>query len=423
MPKFSFYENSQKVLDQAFKQLNISEDVVNVLTAPERVIEFSIPVRMDNGKIQVFTAYRSQYNSARGPTKGGIRYHPSVTLDEVKALSFLMTFKCAVANLPLGGGKGGVIVDSKKLSKGEKERLSRGYVRGIFDFVGPTKDIPAPDMYTDSQTMAWMSDEYNTIARGQHPGFITGKPLSIGGSEGRDDSTAKGAYYIIMDMLREFKLDATKQKVAIQGFGNAGINLAKMLMKEGMLIVALSDSKGGVCDMKGIDVEHAIKTKQEKGRIAEVHVEPDKKYGKSCKHITNEQLLELEVDFLVPAALENQINESNAKKIKAKYIVELANGPVTYDADQILEKKGIQLIPDVLANAGGVTVSYFEWVQNRYGQYWTREEVYSKLKEIMNKEFKNLLKVAKKHKVSFRTAIYMIAIERVAEAVRAKITG
>ncbi|MFH1916731.1 MAG: Glu/Leu/Phe/Val dehydrogenase [Nanoarchaeota archaeon] len=407
---FSFYDNSRNVLNQALKHSTVSAQARAILDKPARVLEFSIPVKMDDGTFHVYTGYRSQFNDSRGPTKGGIRYHPAVTLDEVKALSFLMAFKCAIANLPFGGGKGGIIVDPKKLSKGELERLSRGYIRGAFDILGPDKDIPAPDVYTDSQVMAWMLDEYNTISRGNYPGFITGKPISLGGSLGRNDSTAKGAFYIIMDAVRRglIKKNAT---VAVQGYGNAGEHIASMLQKAGMKIIGLSDSKGALYNKEGIDLQKVSKIKKETGKLAHA------KFGKA---ITNEELLEIECDILIPSALENQINAKNAAKTKAKMIVELANGPISVEGDEILAKKAIPVIPDILANAGGVIVSYFEWVQNNQGYYWTEEEVYQKLEKIMVTEFANLLDVAQKKKTTYRTAAYVIAVERIGNAIDAK---
>jgi glutamate dehydrogenase/leucine dehydrogenase len=407
MTAFSFYGNSQKVLQQALLEEQISARAKEVMQKPARMLQFSIPLRMDDGSFRVFTGYRCQYNDARGPTKGGIRYHPDVTVDEVQALAFLMTFKCAIAGIPYGGGKGGVIVDPKSLSVTELEKLSRGYVREAYDILGPDKDIPAPDVYTDSQVMAWMADEYNTIARGKRPGFITGKPLAIGGSLGRSDSTAKGAFYIIMDAVQRGMIPKGAT-VAVQGFGNAGENIATMLYDEGMKIVSLSDSKGGVYNPAGIDPKNAIAKKKEAGKLSITTL---------GKIITNQELLELPVDILIPAALENQINASNAGKVQAKMIVELANGPIAIDGDAILDKNRIIVIPDILANAGGVIVSYFEWVQNNMGYYWTLEEVYAKLKDIVEREFANLLSVSEEKKVSFRTAAYIIAVRRIAEAI------
>lgn len=409
MTTYSFYDNSKKVLTGALEHEHISEKAREMLQQPARALQFSIPVRMDDGTTQVFTAYRIQYNDARGPTKGGIRYHPGVTLDEVQALAFLMTFKCAIAGLPYGGAKGGVTVDPKSLSHYELEKLSRGYIRQAFDILGPERDIPAPDVNTDNQTMAWMIDEYNTIARGKRPGAITGKPIAIGGSEGRNDATAKGAYYIIMDAVKR-GLIPKGGTVAVQGFGNAGEHIATMLFKEGMKIVAVSDSKGGVYNPSGIDPGVAAMTKKANGKI---------NMATLGRIITNEELLELPVDILIPAALENQINANNAERIKAKMILEIANGPISIEADSILENKGIKTIPDILANAGGVIVSYFEWVQNSTGHYWTREEVYEKLKNIVEREFSNILSVSQEKKVSYRTASYIIAVKRIAEAIDA----
>jgi len=398
---FMVYENAKKQLEKAFSMLDIDDDVKEMISHPKRILEVSIPVKMDDGSTKIFTGYRVQYNDARGPTKGGIRFHPNVTLDEVKALAAWMTWKTAVVNIPFGGAKGGVVVNPKELSESELERLSRGYIRSISDFIGPDVDIPAPDVYTNPKIMAWMMDEYEKIVGHHSPAVITGKPISVGGSLVRDVATALGAFYVIEESVKHFKI--SDKTIAIQGFGNAGMNLAKILKDNGYKIVAVSDSKGGVYDKNGLDIDKLISVKQSSGTVSEYDAEK----------VSNSDLLELDVPILIPAALENQITEKNADSIKAKLVVEVANGPVTPEADKILYSKGINVIPDILANAGGVTVSYFEWVQNRTGDYWDEDTVKQKLKSIMRKAFYD---VASINNVDMRTAAYMVAVKRVAEA-------
>ncbi len=403
------FENMQKQLQKAFDKINISESEKEFLSKPKETLEVNFPVKLDSGETKIFTGYRCHYNTCRGPTKGGIRFHPDVTKDEVQALAAWMTWKTAVVNIPFGGAKGGVIVNPKKLSNTELERLSRNYIRVIHDFIGPDKDIPAPDVYTNPQIMSWMMDEYNRITGKHQPHVITGKPLYIGGSQGRGDATAKGGYYVLLEAIKKLSLDKKDLKVAIQGFGNAGSYLAKMLYAEGMKIVALSDSKGGIYSEKGFDPDKVLEYKIKNSSLIDFN---------DSKKITNKELLEQEVDILIPAALENQIIKENAENIKAKIILELANGPTTPEADEILFKKNILLIPDILANAGGVTVSYYEWVQNRTGEYWDLETVYSKLEKVMKKSFEEVFLIKEKHKIDMRTAAYILSITRVLEAVR-----
>lgn len=415
------FENAQKQLSKAMKYYKISNDTKAILEKPKEELSISIPVRMDDGTLKVFQGYRVRYNDSLGPTKGGIRYHPNVSLDEVKALSFWMTFKCAVAGLPYGGGKGGVIVDPKSLSKKELERLSRGYIAGVADMIGPDRDVPAPDVYTNSTIMGWMADEYGKITRKYQPAVITGKPLSMGGSLGRDEATARGGYYIIKELTKKKGWNESKTTVAVQGFGNAGYTIAKLLSDDGFQVVGVSDSKGGIHAEKGkLDIDEVMKIKKEKGIIDDSYfkgsVGDDAEYVK----ISNEELLQLEVDILVPAALENQITKSNADKIKAKVVVELANGPTTPEADEILEKKKIMIVPDILANSGGVTVSYFEWVQNKQGYYWTLDEVRTKLKEKIVPAFNDIYTIMEQHKIDMRTAAYMHALKRINQAVEDK---
>ncbi len=419
------FENAIQQLDRAARLITLPKAIHEVLKAPERILTVSLPVTMDSGETKVFTAYRSQYNDARGPFKGGIRYHPDVTLDEVKALSFWMAMKCAVVGIPLGGGKGGIIVNPKELSHGELERLSRAYIQAIYKYLGPTQDVPAPDVYTTPEIMGWMLDEYEKLVGVHAPGMITGKPIALGGSAGRGFSTAQGGVYVLREAAKKLELEPEKTTVAVQGFGNAGSHMAKLLRNLGYRIVALSDSKGGIYRKEGLDPRRVDEVKKQgsvvgcycEGSVCDLRAEAN---GQSCKKISNEHLLELPVDILVPAALENVITKENAGQVKAKLIVELANGPVTPEADEILEKKGIVSAPDILANAGGVTVSYFEQVQNAMNYYWTEEEVLAKLEKIMVESFHAVWDRKEKYDVSLRTAAFVLAVERIAEAMRAR---
>ncbi len=405
----SVFENARIQLDKAYKQITLSKEVAEILASPKEQLQFSIPIRMDNGELKVYQGYRVRYNDARGPTKGGIRYHQDVTLDEVKALSFWMMVKCAVIDIPYGGGKGGITVDPKKLSVRELERLSRGWVRAAYPIIGPQRDIPAPDVNTTPQIMAWMVDEYSTIAQSHQPGFITGKPISLGGSQGRGTATAQGGFYALRESLKHIKSGKT---VAIQGFGNAGAVMADLLAQDGFTIVAVSDSKGGVHNPTGINISQAKQHKEKTGQLAGFS---------GSSPVSNKEILELPVDILVLAALENQVDEKNANNVKAKIVVELANGPTTPAADDLLHKKGVFVIPDVLANSGGVCVSYFEWVQNLYGYYWTEKEVFAKLEEKMVKEFNAVHAISSKKGIDMRTAAYVVALERIAKAVQERL--
>ncbi len=414
------FANAMQQLEHAYQYMKVSNDAKETLAKPTRFIEVSIPVRMDDGSLKVFTGYRVQYNDARGPAKGGIRFHPQVDLSEVKALAFWMTIKTAVVNIPFGGGKGGVIVNPKELSKHELERLSRGYIRAVADIIGPDVDIPAPDVYTNPMIMGWMADEYGTIARRYQPAVITGKPLALGGSKGRNEATAKGAFYTLMEAVKVKEMTPAETTVAIQGFGNAGSYLAKMLHEAGFKVVAVSDSKGAVYDKDGLDPFQLAKVKQGKGKLNGVYCEGSVCWGKDHKEISNEKLLELDVDILAPAALENVITKANARKIKAKIVLEVANGPTTPEADTILHKKGVLVIPDVLANAGGVTVSYFEWVQNKQGYYWSEEEVFDKLKELIVPAFHEIYAGMEEHSCLMRDSAFVHAVKRIVEAIEAK---
>ena len=399
-------------LEKAAKVMNLDKEALEILRAPQQILEVSLPIRMDNGKVKTFRGFRVHYNNARGPVKGGIRFHPEETLSTVKALSAWMTWKTAVVDIPMGGAKGGIICNPKEMSPSELERLSRAYVRAIADFIGPEIDVPAPDVYTTPQIMAWMMDEYETISRRSAPGVITGKPLTLGGSQGRGDATAKGGMYVLKVGAKKKGVDLSKATVAVQGFGNAG-QFAMTLVKEhfGSKVVAISDTKGGIYSEKGLDFDAVLKHKQKTGTVQGLE---------GTKNISNEELLELGVDVLIPAAIENQITSKNADKIKAKIVLELANGPTTPEADEILFKRGVLDLPDFLANAGGVTTSYFEWVQNIGGYYWTREEVYEKLDKKMTTAAEDVLATADKYKVNPRTGAYIISVKRVADAMKAR---
>jgi glutamate dehydrogenase (NADP+) len=407
-----------KRLDTAFEHANIDEEALEKLKHPRQTLQVSIPVRMDDGSLEIFTGYRVRHDDTRGPTKGGLRYHPDVDLSEVKALAFWMTFKCAVVGLPYGGGKGGVTVNPKKLSRMELERLSRGFIAQIADFIGPETDVPAPDVYTNSMIMGWMMDEYSKITRQRTPAVITGKPVPLGGSLGRDDATGRGAYYCIKELEQKRGWKPDEITVAVQGFGNAGQHVARLLHADGYKIVAVSDSKGGIYKEAGFDVPSLIHTKNESRVLKAVYCEGSVCEAIDADNISNEELLELDVDLLLPSALENQITEKNAKDIKAKVIVEVANGPITSEADEILKNQdGILIVPDILANAGGVTVSYFEWVQNKSGYYWDLETVHERLLEIMSREFNNVYDIMINKEIDMRTAAYVLGLNRIGEAV------
>jgi glutamate dehydrogenase len=404
------YQIAQQQVDAAASLLQLPEEIIGILKRPMRVLTVNFTARMDDGSIRVFEGYRSQHNDAIGPTKGGIRFHPDVTLDEVKALSMWMSFKCGVVGLPYGGGKGGVICDPRLHSKSELERISRAYMEAIADFVGPDKDIPAPDVYTNAQTMGWMMDTYSRLKGRYSPGVITGKPIILGGSKGRNEATAQGCVYTILAALEDMGLAPEKASVAVQGFGNAGRIAARLLSQAGCKIVAVSDSKGGIYLEDGLDIEEAERLKDE-GALTSY---------KGAEAINNEQLIGLNVDILVPAALENVITASNAHTVQAKIVAEAANGPTTPEGDRILAKKGTVVIPDVLANAGGVTVSYFEWVQNLMHYYWSEAEVLEKLETNMIHSYRAVRDLAKEFSVDLRTAAYMIAIKRISAAMQAR---
>ncbi len=419
-PQAGLFADASRRLEKALQYVTLPDDALEYLRHPKSTLTVSIPVRMDNGSLQVFQGYRVRYDDTRGPTKGGVRYHPNVSLDEVQSLAFWMTFKCAVLNLPFGGGKGGITLDPKALSKMELERLSRGYIDAIADFIGPDVDILAPDVYTNPMIMGWMMDQYNVIQRKISRAVVTGKPIAMGGSEGRDEATGVGAFMVVDTIAPRLGLVPAETTVAIQGFGNAGSVLAMQLAKAGYRIVAVSDSQGGIYAPQGLDIPSIQYQKESTRNIKAVYCE-----GSVCsvidhQNISNEDLLTLDVDILIPAALENQITVANADKIKAKYIFELANGPITSAADEILDRKGTLIFPDILVNAGGVTVSYFEWVQNRSGLYWLVEEVQERLQQRMVKATESLWHISQQQGISLRTAGYVLALERIGEAIAVK---
>jgi glutamate dehydrogenase (NAD(P)+) len=407
---FNPFEMAQRQLDEAAEVLQLDPAVHELLRWPLRELHVTLPVKMDDGVTKIFHGFRVQYNDARGPNKGGIRFHSGETIDTVRALSAWMTWKCAVVDIPLGGGKGGVICDPKSLSAGELERLSRAYIRQVGRILGLEKDVPAPDVYTTPQIMAWMADEFAFMQGYNEFGMITGKPLALGGSAGRGDATARGGMYCIREAAKSLKLELKGATTAIQGYGNAG-SFAHKLGEElfGLKVVAVSDSKGGIYQPAGLDFEQVFAHKTKTGSVINFP---------GAKNITNEELLELDVIILIPSALENAINEGNAKRVKAKIIAELANGPTTPEADKILFEKGSYVIPDFLCNAGGVTVSYFEMVQNAYDYYWEESLVHERLEKKMVAAFLNVHNMAQKQKVHNRLAAYLVAVSRVAEAVR-----
>ncbi|UFJ42813.1 Glu/Leu/Phe/Val dehydrogenase [Brevibacillus humidisoli] len=400
--------STQWVIKEALEKLGYQDAMYELLKEPLRVLTVRIPVRMDNGEVKVFTGYRAQHNDAVGPTKGGIRFHPEVTEDEVKALSIWMSLKAGIVDLPYGGGKGGIVCDPREMSFRELERLSRGYVRAISQLVGPTKDIPAPDVFTNSQIMAWMMDEYSRIREFDSPGFITGKPISLGGSHGRETATAKGVTICIREALKRRGIQLEGARVVVQGFGNAGSYLSKFMHDAGAKVVGISDAYGALHDPDGLDIDYLLDRRDSFGTVTKLFTNT----------ITNKELLELDCDILVPAAIENQITAENAHNIKASIVVEAANGPTTLEATKILTERGILLVPDVLASSGGVTVSYFEWVQNNQGYYWSEEEVERKLEEVMVKAFDNVYQTAQTRRVDMRLAAYMVGVRKMAEASR-----
>jgi glutamate dehydrogenase (NAD(P)+) len=408
MAELNPFKIAQSQLDTAAATLGLDEATHQFLRWPQRELQVSFPVRMDDGSVRIFHGYRVQFNGARGPTKGGLRWHPDETIDTVRALSAWMTWKCAVVDLPLGGAKGGVTCNPKELSAAEKERLARAYIRAVGRFLSDTNDVPAPDVYTTPEIMAWMMDEFETIIGQHQPGVITGKPIALGGSAGRGDATARGGIYVVREAAAKLGLDLKGKLMAVQGFGNAG-QFAALLGAEilGLKVVAVSDSQGGVYNAKGLDAKALVDHKKRTGSLGGFP---------GAESISNEKLLELDVTVLFPAALENMITDANASRIKAKIVCELANGPTTPEADTVLYKNKVFVIPDFLANAGGVTVSYFEQVQNAYNYYWNLDLVYSRLDEKMTKAFSDVYAMHERHKVNMRQAAYLVSVSRVAEA-------
>ncbi len=402
---------AQEQLRLACEAVNAHPAIYEILKEPERVVTVSFPVRMDSGEYRTFIGYRSQHTQVTGPAKGGIRFHPSVTLDEVKALSIWMTFKCALAALPFGGGKGGVVCNPKELSRGELERISRGYIRAIADVIGPEKDIPAPDVYTNAQVMGWMFDEYSKAVGRNAPGVITGKPLVVGGSLGRNEATARGCVITIQQAAAALGLPLSDLTAVIQGYGNAGSIAAILLHELGVKVIAVCDSRGSAFNPEGLDPRKVLEHKQKTGSV---------RGFPGSEEVPEDEFLGLECDILVPAALENVITVRNAGKIKARIVAEAANGPTTPEADKILHDSGVLLIPDILANAGGVTVSYFEWVQNLSNFYWTEEEVNARLEQKMVDAFRRTYAMHEKLGCDMRTAAYAVALDRLASAMRAR---
>ncbi|WP_312127197.1 Glu/Leu/Phe/Val family dehydrogenase [Lysinibacillus boronitolerans] len=404
----NLFTSTQDVIQDALNKLGYDEAMYELLKEPLRMLQVRIPVKMDDGTTKVFTGYRAQHNDAVGPTKGGVRFHPQVSEEEVKALSMWMTLKCGIVDLPYGGGKGGVICDPRQMSMGEIERLSRGYVRAVSQIVGPTKDIPAPDVFTNAQIMAWMMDEYSRMDEFNSPGFITGKPLVLGGSQGRDRATAQGVTIVIEEAAKKRGIDIKGARVVIQGFGNAGSFLAKFMHDLGAKVIGISDAYGALHEPEGLDIDYLLDRRDSFGTVTTLFENT----------ISNKELLELDCDILVPAAIENQITADNAHNVKANIVVEAANGPTTAEATKILTERGILLVPDVLASAGGVTVSYFEWVQNNQGYYWTEEEVEERLYKKMVEAFDNVYTTATTRNINMRLAAYMVGVRRTAEASR-----
>lgn len=406
--EISLVESTQRIIKEALDKLGYNDDMYQLIKEPLRSLKVRIPVKMDDGSVKVFTGFRAQHNDAVGPTKGGVRFHPSVSEDEVVALSMWMTLKAGIVNLPYGGGKGGIICDPREMSMNEVERLSRGYVRAISQIVGPTKDIPAPDVFTNSQIMAWMMDEYSAIDQFNSPGFITGKPLVLGGSEGRDRATALGVVICLEEALKKRDMKMEDIRIVIQGFGNAGSFLSKFLFDRGAKIVGISDANGALHDPEGLDIDYLLERRDSFGMVTNLF----------DNVLTNDELFSLDCDVIIPAAIENQITEANAPNIKAQILCEAANGPTTTEATRILTERGVLIVPDVLASAGGVTVSYFEWVQNNQGYYWGEDEVNEKMEQKLVAAFNEIYDLHENRQIDMRLAAFIVGLKRTAEASR-----
>ncbi|SFE33376.1 Glu/Leu/Phe/Val family dehydrogenase [Alteribacillus iranensis] len=406
--KMDILESTQTVIKNALAQLGYPDELYELLKEPLRMLTVRIPVKMDDGSTRVFTGYRAQHNDAVGPTKGGVRFHPNVTEKEMKALSIWMSLKTGIIDLPYGGSKGGIVCDPRKMSHQELERLSRGYIRAVSQIIGPTKDIPAPEIFTNSQVMAWMLDEYSKIREFDSPRFITGKPLPLGGSHGREFATAKGVAICIEQAARKKGLRMDETKIAIQGFGNAGSYLAKYLFDKGAKIVGVADAHGALHDPDGLDIDYLLDRRDSFGSVTNLFK----------NRMTNQEVLEIDCDILVPAAIENQITEKNVSDIQASIVVEAASGSITLAATEVLFNNDILLVPDVLASTGGVTVSYFEWVQNNQGYYWTEEEVEQKLEQVISEAFENVYRLSSMRKIDMRLAAYVAGVRKMAEASR-----
>ena len=416
------FQNALKQLKIAADAMSLDAAVLEILKNPERVVEVSLPMRMDDGSLKIFTGYRVQHSNARGPYKGGLRYHPKVDLNELRALALWMTMKCAVVGIPMGGAKGGITVDPKKLSAGELERLTRSFTRAMKDVFGPERDVPAPDVNTTPKIMAWIMDEYSKIVGQPAPAVITGKPIAIGGSAGREAATGQGAFYVLEELVKKLKIQPQKTTVAIQGFGNVGYHMAELMHKAGYKIIALSDSQGGIVDLRrrGMDPKNVMEQKHSRGLIGNMYCIGSVCDGTNYKAVANGKLLEIPCDILIPAALEHQITGKNAGRLKAKIVLELANGPTTPEADEKLKRKKIVVVPDILANAGGVTVSYFEWVQNKQGLYWSEAEVLKKLEPVMRQSFSAIWERHLKYNATLRVAAFVLALERLRDSIQAK---
>lgn len=424
----NLFEQTLQQLKKAATLFNINKNTISILAFPQKIIQTTLPLRMDSGELKIFLAFRVQYNNARGPYKGGLRYHEGVNLEEIKALALLMVIKCSVVNIPYGGSKGGITVDPKILSGNELEKLTRAYVETFYKNVGALVDIPAPDINTNPQIMAWFFDEYSKLAQENVPAVVTGKPVELGGSLGREEATAQGGLYVLIEALKKLKINPKGATIAIQGFGNVGKNIARMLEDKGFKIMGLSDSKDGIkASKQPLSIRYVQECKMRKGFIAGCYCigsvcDIDNKKELGVVDIPSQEVLEMDVDIIIPAALENQITEENADKIKAKVVLEMANGPTASEAYEILKKKNITVIPDVLANAGGVTVSYFEWVQNLSGDRWTKDKVNESLKEVMVKSFSDVWTKSQQFKQDLRTSACGLALERIEKVINLRTT-